>query len=168
MSSKRLAFVGGILSAGILVTALIYSCGDTEQAFGPTEPIQQPALDLNENVSETKFMGEGIISVAIPIMGEEKEIYDPWIAETIISMLPEATLIRLLSKGSVYINDIELASAITAMAGVGSFDVSSCMLMTEASWGCIKCCFGDPPCCTPCPACCAKDKDKGLVPFVLY
>lgn len=166
MFSKRFAFVVGILCTSIILMVLAEGCGDAEQTFGPTEPIQQPVLDLNVNVSETKIIGEGIILVAVPKTGEAKEVYDPWIADAILSMLPDATRARLAVKELVYVDDMELAGAIVAMAGIETFDVSDGILL--ASWGCIKCGYADPPCCSPWPACCDNDKDHGFVPFVDY
>ncbi len=168
MSSKRLAFAGGILSVGIILVALVYGCGDTEQAFGPNELVLEPALDLGTNVSETKPMGEGIILVAIPKTGELKEIYDPWIADAILSLLPDATLARFTVKGLVYVYDMELAGEIVAMVGIEAFDVSGGILMGGASLGCIKSCYSYSPLCSPCPQCCDKDKDNGRVPFIEY
>ena len=170
MLSKRLTFVGGILFAGILLVVLTEGCGDTEQTFGPIEPTQQATLDLKDEVDEIKSMGEGIIVVAIPKTEEVKEIYDPWIADAILSMLPEVTRARLVVKGSVYVYDVELAGAIVAMAGMGAFDVSGGILLADvdSNWGCIKCMYGDKPYCEACPQCCESIKDTGRVPFVDY
>ena len=165
MFSKRFAFVGWILCTSIILMVLAEGCGDAEQTFGPTESVQKATLDLKDEVGEIKSMGEGIIVVAIPNAAEAKEIYDPWIADAILSMLPDATLARLAVKGSVYVNDMELAGTIVAMAGIETFDVSGGILL--ASWGCIKSCYSDKPPCSPCPACCDKIKDTGRVPFII-
>ena len=168
MLSKRLAFVRGILFTGILLVVLSEGCGDTEQTFGPIDPAQKATLDLKDEVGEIKSMGEGIIVVVIPKTEELKEIYDPWIADAILSLLPDATLARLAVKGSVYVNDMEIAGTIVAMAGMEAFDVSGGILMGGASLGCIKSCYSYSPLCSPCPQCCDKDKDNGRVPFIEY
>ena len=165
MSSKRFVSVWGILLAGILIVVLSEGCGETEQALGPTEQIQQPALEFSESVIETKLIKEGLISVAIPISQELKEIYDPYIADAILSMLPDAMRIRLSSEGSVLINDVNLSTEIALMAGFGTFDISSGIMLFE-SWSCIKCIYAEKPYCIACPQCC--EKDKGYADFVYY
>ena len=170
MLSKRLTFVGWILFAGILLVVLTEGCSDSEQTLGPIESTQQATLDLKDEVGEIKGVEEAIIVVAIPKAAEAKEIYDPWIADAIYSILPDATLARLAVKGSVYVNDIELAGAIVAMAGMGAFDVSGGILLADddSSWHCIKCMYADKPYCEACPECCESIKDTGRVPFGDY
>lgn len=168
MSNRRFAFAWGILFTCFLLSVLIYGCGDTEQAFSPTESAQKATLDLKDEVGEINSVGEGIILVAIPKTGELKEIYDPWIADAILSMLSDATLAQLAVMGSVYVNDTELAGAIVAMAGMEAYDVSGGILLAddESNWGCIKCLYADEPYCEACPQCCEPDKDTGRAPII--
>jgi hypothetical protein len=154
---KRFAVVTGVFLAFGLIMIFAESCGNREQILDPTEHQQQSFLTTSVG-SEHELLEEGSLLVFIPKTGDAREIYDPWISDAVLSMLPDATWGLLVTKGAVHVDDVEIAGMIVAIAGMETFDVSDGILL--ASWGCIKSGHGGQPTCTPWPACCdGKDKD---------
>ncbi len=167
---KRFTVVTGMLLAFGSLIIFAESCGNSEQILDPTEHQQQPFLTMSVNGNH-EILEEGSILVIIHKTGEMKEISDSWISDAILSMLPDATWGRLATKGAVYVDDVEIAGMIVAIAGMETFDVSGGIMIasTDCSWGCLKCCGINPPCCTPCPQCCCdKDKDAGVEPHNVF
>ena len=166
---RRMLLIGLFVAIGYF---MVHSsgCGNRQGELDPTTPIQ-PTLASTSVVDGHVRLDEVLIRIFIPQLMEEKEIYDPWLYNAIISILPEDTRLSIFAEGWAFIEDTETAGMIVAVAGMESYEMLGGVLLAvgiDSSWSCALCGYAVPPCCTPWPACCSKDKDMHFPQIMEY
>lgn len=167
MSRQTIYLSPAATIAILLAFSLLSGCGEQETITEPTPMQTLQSVSTFYIPGEDNISGEEqTIYVVVPELKLLRRAEDEVAAFAILSMLTPKMRSNLERKGLVRVSDREIAEEIAIIAGIEGISSDTEIWIVDglvnASWGCIKCCYDDPPCCEPCPECCDRDPKPGM------